>query len=175
MDELQRPAPPRFPCPSPAAGAVSWSQAIHKLRCSPTSPPHKHKPPNKHLPRVENQPQPSLRAAPIFGRGTPQADPKLGGGWEAGGSAAPLAPRRQLLVPRGSKQTAQSRWSQLDLVSLLCFIGREAQQILRASADQGERRRLGHGTGQLPSHPHQDSSLVHRVLAGDVSSPVPRG
>lgn len=93
---------------------------------------------------------------------------------EAGGSAAPFAPRRQLLVPRGSKQTAESRWSQPDLVSLLCFLAREAQQILRASADQGERRRLGHGTGQLPSHPHQDISHVHRVLAGDMSSQVPR-
>lgn len=168
MEWTSSSALPRSGSPAPAQPR---GQCLGPSR---TQAPLQSNKPAEHLPRVENQPQPSLHAALVFGRGTPQAGPELGGGWEAGGSAAPLPQRRQLLVPQGSKQMAESRWSQLDLVSLLCFIAREAQQILRASADQGERRRLGHGTGQLPSHPHQDISHVHRVLAGDVSSPVPR-
>lgn len=48
----------------------------------------------EHLPRAQNQPQPSLQAALVFGRGTLQAAPELGGGW---GKQEAL----QLPLPRG--------------------------------------------------------------------------
>lgn len=118
--------PSSSPAPALRRGDIS-SQAVSKF------PLQSHMAHVKRLPRVKTQPR-LLCAVLIFKKGQ---SPSLGGRRGRGCSAAPLCWRR------GEAETAESGWSQLDLVSPICFLAREAQPIRRASASQGEKKRLG--------------------------------
>lgn len=71
--------------------------------------------------------------------------------------------------PSGAVGSRNSRgWGWPDLISPLCFLPREAQQVLKASTNGGEKKRSCQGAvAQGTAHPQQDMGPGDDILAGD--------
>lgn len=92
---------------------------------------------------------------------------------EGGCFTATLPKRRWRLFPleQWEAETAEGGWGWPDLVLPLCILPREAQQVPKASADVGEKKKSGQGAvaqGSPPgtAHLQQDISPVDAILAG---------